>query len=97
MIADDIANNPQNPHPGKVFNRPGGPDVYAGVPIDYSGKDVTAANFLHVLTGNTEALKGVGSGKVRQPQVRRAWRCWRTGSIFANERRWCRRRLRQFM
>lgn len=23
MVADDIANAPNNPHPGKIFNRPG--------------------------------------------------------------------------
>ena len=32
MMADDIAHNPLNPHPGKIINRPGGPDVYKGVP-----------------------------------------------------------------
>ena len=32
MMADDIANNPLNPHPGKIFNKPGGQDVYEGVP-----------------------------------------------------------------
>ena len=33
MMADDIAGNYQNPHPGKIFNSPGGPDVYEGVPV----------------------------------------------------------------
>lgn len=33
MIADDLAQNYMNPHPGKVFNRPGGEDVYEGVPL----------------------------------------------------------------
>ena len=33
MMADDIAENPNNRHPGQIFNRPGGPDVYDGVPI----------------------------------------------------------------
>lgn len=33
MMADDIATSPANPHSGQVFNRPGGPDVYDGVPI----------------------------------------------------------------
>ena len=32
MMADDIAHNPLNPHPGKIFNQPGGSDVYEGVP-----------------------------------------------------------------
>lgn len=33
MIADDIATSPANPHPNQIFNRPGGPDVYEGVPV----------------------------------------------------------------
>ena len=32
MMADDLAHNPLNPHPGKIFNKPGGDDVYEGVP-----------------------------------------------------------------
>lgn len=30
---NDLAGNFMNPHPGEVFNKPGGPDVYAGVPL----------------------------------------------------------------
>ena len=37
MMFDDIANSEENPIPGKIFNRPHGPDVYAGVPKDYTG------------------------------------------------------------
>ena len=37
MMFDDIANSVENPVPGKIFNRPNGPDVYAGVPKDYTG------------------------------------------------------------
>ena len=33
MMADDIAGNYQNPHPGRIFNSPGGADVYEGVPV----------------------------------------------------------------
>ncbi|MPC83028.1 Legumain [Portunus trituberculatus] len=53
-----------NPTPGVVINRPDGPNVYTGVPKDYVGKDVTPQNFLKVLKGDSEGLKGVGSGKV---------------------------------
>ena len=31
---------------------------------DYVGKDVTPDNFLRVLTGDAEGMKGIGSGKV---------------------------------
>ncbi|KAM5274812.1 legumain isoform 2-T2 [Ctenodactylus gundi] len=64
MMYDDIANNEANPTPGIVVNRPNGTDVYSGVPKDYTGEDVTPQNFLAVLRGDAEAVKGKGSGKV---------------------------------
>ncbi|XP_054256111.1 legumain [Indicator indicator] len=64
MMYDDIADNDENPTKGIVINRPNGTDVYAGVPKDYTKEDVTPKNFLAVLRGDAEALKGVGSGKV---------------------------------
>ncbi|CAH8313056.1 unnamed protein product [Eruca vesicaria subsp. sativa] len=63
MMYDDIANHPLNPRPGTLINHPDGEDVYAGVPKDYTGHDVTAANFYAVLLGDKEAVTG-GSGKV---------------------------------
>lgn len=63
MMYDDIADNKQNPYPGKIFNKPDGEDVYEGVIVDYSGKDVTPENFLAVLQGNKTAVKG-GNGRV---------------------------------
>ena len=33
MVQDDIAHNYMNPHPGKVFNKPNGPNVYEDVPL----------------------------------------------------------------
>lgn len=33
MVQDDLAGNYMNPHPGKVFNKPNGPDVYEGVTL----------------------------------------------------------------
>jgi legumain len=61
MVYDDIANDPQNPYPGQLFNKPTdaqtpGVDVYAGCKKDYTGDDVTAQNFLYVLTGNSTAV-----------------------------------------
>jgi legumain len=64
MMFDDIANNDENPTPGIVINHPDGDDVYGGVVIDYKGNDVTPKNFLAALSGNSEAVKGIGSGKV---------------------------------
>jgi len=63
MMYDDIANNEENPYPGKIFNRPNGPDVYAGVKNDYRGKDVTPENFLAVLQGKEDRIMG-GNGRV---------------------------------
>ncbi|VDM91911.1 unnamed protein product [Onchocerca ochengi] len=63
MMYDDIAYSKNNPYPGKIYNGPNKRDVYKGVKIDYSGKDVTPENFLAVLIGNKTAAKG-GNGKV---------------------------------
>lgn len=64
MAYDDIANNRRNPLKGRIFNRPNGEDVYGGVQIDYMGDDVTPDTFINVLTGNKDALRGVGNEKV---------------------------------
>jgi len=58
MAYDDIAMNPSNPIMGKVFNKPNGNDVYAGVPIDYSHGDCSADNFYAVLSGDSAAAGG---------------------------------------
>ncbi|CAO2819805.1 unnamed protein product [Amaranthus hypochondriacus] len=63
FMYDDIANNPLNPKKGIIINSPKGEDVYAGVPKDYTGEQVTAENMYAVLLGNKSAVKG-GSGKV---------------------------------
>jgi len=64
MMYDDIAHNSENPTPGVVINHPNGADVYHGVSKDYTGDQVTPANFLKVLKGQAEEMRGVGSGKV---------------------------------
>ncbi|KAA0724883.1 Legumain [Triplophysa tibetana] len=64
MMYDDIANNPKNPHPGNIINKPNGPDVYPRVPKDYTGKDVTSENFLAALTGDISAVRKRGPKKV---------------------------------
>lgn len=65
MMYDDIADHSINPYPGKIYNQPKDaegkrPDVYAGVPKDYTKRDVTPENFLKIMQG--EEMK-VGSGK----------------------------------
>jgi legumain len=58
MAFDDLANDPENPFPGQVFNQPNGKDVYGGCVIDYKGNDVNAKNFLAVLTGDSATTGG---------------------------------------
>jgi len=71
MQFDDLANNRANPYPGQIFNKPTpagtpGVDVYKGCQKDYVGATVTATNVINVLTGNSEAMRGIGNGKVLQ-------------------------------
>ncbi|WJX87123.1 legumain [Trifolium repens] len=63
MMYDDIAFNSRNPSPGHIYNKPNGPDVYAGVPKDYTGKDVNVQNIFNIIRGDGTYLSG-GSGKV---------------------------------
>ena len=60
MMYDDIANNPENPLKGMIFNEPNGTDVYHGVPKDYTGNDVNNQTFIDVLLGKQ---MNIGSGK----------------------------------
>ncbi|XP_047673780.1 legumain-like [Tachysurus fulvidraco] len=66
MMYDDIADHEKNPDKGKIINVPNGPNVYTGVPKDYTGADVTAKNFLAVLRGDSSAVKKTGAKKVIQ-------------------------------
>ncbi|OIW14437.1 hypothetical protein TanjilG_20883 [Lupinus angustifolius] len=63
FMYDDIAFHPENPRPGIIINKPNGPNVYEGVPKDYTGDDVNIHNFYGVISGNRSAIHG-GSGKV---------------------------------
>ncbi|CEO97049.1 hypothetical protein PBRA_005653 [Plasmodiophora brassicae] len=64
MFKDDVAYDAENPVKGELINRPGGPNVYEGVVKDYTGDTVNANNFLHVLKGDADAVKTIGSGRV---------------------------------
>ncbi|XP_073224337.1 vacuolar-processing enzyme-like [Cicer arietinum] len=63
MMYDDIADSIENPIPGAIINQPDGPDVFQGVPLDYTGPDANINNFYAVLRGYKSGLIG-GSGKV---------------------------------
>jgi len=60
----DVPSHSENPFPGKMFNKPDGPDVYMGCKIDYKGADVSPKNLISILKGDSAALKGIGNGKV---------------------------------
>ncbi|KDD72820.1 C13 peptidase, partial [Helicosporidium sp. ATCC 50920] len=66
LMYNDVANNAANPHPGKLFNKPGGGDVYDGVVVDYEGEHVTAATFMAVLAGDKSKVSNTtgSSGRV---------------------------------
>ncbi|XP_054162398.1 legumain-like [Oppia nitens] len=52
MNLDEVAYSKRNPTPGIVVSKPGGPDVYHGVPKDYVHEEVTPLNFLAILRGD---------------------------------------------
>ncbi|XP_054758862.2 legumain-like [Lytechinus pictus] len=63
MMYDDIANNEENPNKGVIINKPNGPNVYPGVPKDYTAEDVTPENFLALLQGEKPQSCNMCSGK----------------------------------
>lgn len=74
MAYDDIANNRENPFPGKIFNKPTaegteGVDVYDGCKIDYKGKTVTPDNLINVLKGDKSANAGPVLGSDENSRV----------------------------
>jgi len=71
MMFDNVAQDFRNPFKGKLFNKPTergdeGVDVYEGCKdnLDYTGKDVNKDTFIGVITGDEDAVKGKGNGKV---------------------------------
>ena len=55
LMYNDVPNSPDNPFPGKLFNRPGNdsPDVYEGVIVDYKGSTVSPTTLMKVLLGDS--------------------------------------------
>ena len=67
MACDDIANAPENPFPGEIFNSPYGDNVYDPEIIDYRGKEMlTAEHFMAVMMGDKKAA---GGGKVLRSTI----------------------------
>ncbi|MCQ2816651.1 MAG: hypothetical protein MJ252_05215 [archaeon] len=64
MAFDDLAYHEKNPFPGKIFNKPDGPDVYKNFKADYTGYDIIPDNFVNVCLGKKEEMKGIGTGRV---------------------------------
>lgn len=64
MMYNDIAYNEENPDKGVIINHKKGPNVYPGVPHDYTNETVTPENFIKILTGQN--MNGTGSGKTIQ-------------------------------
>ena len=51
IIEDDIANNPENPHPGVVHVTPDGENLHTDIQIDYKISELTPADFGNILKG----------------------------------------------
>ncbi len=51
IVADDIANHPDNKLPGVVRNEKEGPNVYKDATIDYLLEDITALDLMDILAG----------------------------------------------
>jgi len=63
MQYDDIANDPENPYKGQIFNKPTeagtpGVDVYKGCKKDYTGAAVTPDMFVAIMTGDASKTGG---------------------------------------
>eukprot|EP00727_Mastigamoeba_balamuthi_P008216 m51a1_g4015 putative legumain (374) ;mRNA; r:563940-565679 len=82
FMYDDIANNKKNPKKGTMINEVGGPDVYHGVPKDYTGEAVNPDNFIKILTGQ-KPTRGVrdhgGSGMLCFPHSDLEWTVLQNG------------------
>jgi legumain len=63
-MSGDFANNKQNPFPGSLYTDVNKSRNYAeGLKIDYSGAEVNPDNYLAVLRGEADKVKG-GTGRV---------------------------------
>ncbi|MDD5224352.1 MAG: C13 family peptidase [bacterium] len=51
IMADDLAENSENPEKGTVRNEPGGDNLYKSPQIDYYSQDIGIQDFLNILSG----------------------------------------------
>lgn len=51
IIEDDLANNPENPNPGKLVSRVGGMNVYENLEIDYITHNISPSDIGEILAG----------------------------------------------
>ena len=51
IIEDDLANNPENPNPGKLVSRVGGMNVYENLEIDYITHNLSPSDIGEILAG----------------------------------------------
>lgn len=61
VLADDIADNPNNPEPGVVRRTVGGENLYEGVQIDYRLSELTPEKMMSLLLGEGEPSLQSGS------------------------------------
>ena len=52
IVEDDLADNPENPHPGVVHVTPDGENLHIGIQVDYKISELTPEDFGNILKGN---------------------------------------------
>jgi ABC-type branched-subunit amino acid transport system substrate-binding protein len=52
IVEDDIADNPENPHPGVVHVTPDGENLHTNIQVDYKISELTPEDFGNILKGN---------------------------------------------
>lgn len=53
IMADDIANNANNPYPGQIFRTPDGENLYKDIKIDYKLDELTPSDLKNILLGKS--------------------------------------------
>lgn len=62
FVYNDIAFSSENPYPGNIINKPGGPNLYVNLdPDDYTGDKITPSNLINALTNKSTIGKNINS------------------------------------